>query len=426
MPGKDIGAYNIQDLRALAQKRVPKGIFEFVDRGSEDEMALRNNRTAFERIKLVPRTLVDVSKRTQAVQLFGHNIKMPMAIAPTGVAGLMWYQGELALARAAADAGIPFTLATGSMTSMETIAAQAPGRLWFQLYMWPDRSLSHALVERARKVGFEALVVTVDGVVPGNREYNLRNGFTVPFSYTRRNIIDVLRHPRWMIGVLGRYLVNNGMPRYENYPTELKNRITAAPVGRGMMRNDTLTWDDLRELRRLWPHTLIVKGIMTPGDALKAMACGADSVVVSNHGGRNLDSTRAPIEVLPQIAEAVRERMTILMDSGVRRGSDVVKALALGAKAVLVGRPTLYGTGAGGEAGATRAIEIFREEIDRMLAHMGCRSIAEIDRSRVHLPEDLLPTAVVPSRRPGPLPASALDQFADHLTDQPIKHPEVG
>jgi isopentenyl diphosphate isomerase/L-lactate dehydrogenase-like FMN-dependent dehydrogenase len=423
MPDNNIKAYNIEDLRNLAQKRVPKGIFEFVDRGSEDEVALRNNRSAFERIKLVPRTLVDVSKRTQGIQLFGHDIKMPVAIAPTGVAGLMWYQGELELARAAAAAGIPFTLATGSMTAMETIAAEAPGRLWFQLYMWPDRSLSHALVERARKAGFEALVVTVDGVVPGNREYNLRNGFTVPFSYSRRNIIDVLRHPRWMVGVLGRYLANNGMPRYENYPTELKNRITAAPVGRGMMRNDTLTWDDLRELRRLWPHTLIVKGIMTPADALKAMECGADSIVVSNHGGRNLDSTQAPIEVLPQIADAVQERMTILMDSGVRRGSDVVKALSLGAKAVLVGRPTLYGTGAGGAAGAARAIDIFREEIDRMMAHMGCRSVAELDRSRVHLPQGVLNA---PSRWTGALPAAAFDQFADHLADQAVEHPEVG
>lgn len=426
MPDNNIGAYNIEDLRSLAQKRVPKGIFEFVDRGSEDEVALRNNRSAFERIKLVPKTLIDVSGRTQATQLFGHNIKMPLAIAPTGVAGLMWYQGELELARAAAAAGIPFTLATGSMTAMETIAAQAPGRLWFQLYMWPDRALSHALVERACKAGFEALVVTVDGVVPGNREYNMRNGFTVPFSYSRRNIIDVLRHPRWMVGVLGRYLANNGMPRYENYPTELKNRITAAPVGRGMMRNDTLTWDDLRELRRLWPHTLIVKGIMTPGDALKALECGADSIVVSNHGGRNLDSTQAPIEVLPQIADAVQERMTLLMDSGVRRGSDVIKALSLGAKAVLVGRPTLYGTGAGGEAGAARAIEIFREEIDRMLAHMGCRNVAELDRSRVHLPQGLFAAVAAPSRRSCPLPASALDQLVDHLSDQTVKYPEVG
>ncbi|WAH61113.1 alpha-hydroxy-acid oxidizing protein [Pseudomonas silvicola] len=418
MPDKKIAAYNIEDLRRLAQIRVPKGIFEFVDRGSEDEVALRNNRSAFERIKMVPNTLIDVSKRTQAINLFGHDIKMPIAIAPTGVAGLMWYQGELALAKAAAAAGIPFTLATGSMTAMETIAAEAPGRLWFQLYMWPDRSLSHALVERARVAGFEALVVTVDGVVPGNREYNLRNGFTMPFSYSRRNIVDVLRHPRWMFSVLGRYMANDGLPRYENYPTELKNRITAAPVGRGMLRNDSLTWEDLRELRRRWPHTLIVKGIMTPADALRALECGADSIVVSNHGGRNLDSTRAPIDVLPTIADSVRERMTVLMDSGVRRGSDVVKALALGAKAVLVGRPTLYGTAVNGEAGAAHAIGIFREEIDRMMAHMGCRSVAELDRQRVWAPH-------LQSGRPGALPGTVFDELVHHVADQAVEYPEI-
>ena len=380
MSDKTLGAYNIDDLRTIAKRRIPKGVFEFVDRGSEDEIALRNNRDAFERIKLTPRTLVDVSKRSQEIELFGRAQTMPIAIAPTGIAGLMWYQGELELARAAAAAGIPFTLATGSMTAMEKIAEQAPGRLWFQLYMWPDRSMSHKLVERARQAGFEALVVTVDGVVAGNREYNLRNGFTIPFTYSRRNVADVMRHPRWMFGVLARYMLGGGMPRYENYPLELKNKITAAPMGRSMMRNDSLTWDDLRVLRKIWPHTLIVKGVMHPRDALLAAACGADAVVVSNHGGRNFDSTQAPIDALPHVVDAVGKRVTVLMDSGVRRGSDVVKALALGAKAVLIGRPTLYGTAAGGEAGATRAIEIFREEIGRTMAHLGCQGVGDIDR----------------------------------------------
>ncbi|WP_213739136.1 alpha-hydroxy acid oxidase [Bradyrhizobium sp. dw_411] len=379
MTDQTLGAYNIEDLRIIAQRRVPKGIFEFVDRGSEDEIALRNNRAAFERIKLNPRPLVDVSKRNQAIDLFGQRQAMPIAIAPCGTAGLMWYQGELELARAAAAAKIPFTLATGSMTAMERIAEEAPGQLWFQLYMWPDRAMSHKLVARARDAGFEALVVTVDGVVSGNREYNLRNGFTVPFTYSRRNIVDVMRHPRWMVGVLGRYTLGGGLPRYENYPAELKNRITAAPMGKGMMRNDSLTWDDLKVLRRIWPKTLIVKGIMNAAAAVKAADCGADAVVVSNHGGRNLDSTTAPIDVLPQVAEAVGHRLTVLMDSGVRRGSDVVKALALGARAVLIGRPMLYGTAVGGEAGAARAIGIFRDEIDRTMAHLGYCTVKEID-----------------------------------------------
>jgi len=380
MKDRSAGAYNIDDLREIARRRVPKGMFEFVDRGAEDEVALRNNRTAFERIRLKPRALVDVSRRSQEITLFGNPQKMPIAIAPTGSAGLMWYDGEIALARAAAAAGIPFTLATGSMTAMEKIAVQAGGRLWFQLYMWPDRSLSHKLVERASAAGYEALVVTVDGAVPGNREYNLRNGFTIPFTFTRRNVTDVLMHPEWLLGVLARYVFTTGMPRYENYPSEFKHRITAQPMGKGMLLNDSLNWDDLRVLRRMWPRTLIVKGILHPRDAGLAADCGADGIVVSNHGGRNLDSSMAPIEVLPEIVDAVGKRITVIVDSGFRRGSDVVKALALGAQAVLIGRPTLYGTAAGGEAGAARAIAIFREEIDRVLALLGCPGIAALNR----------------------------------------------
>jgi len=380
MKDKSRGAYNIDDLREIARRRVPKGMFEFVDRGAEDEVALRNNRTAFERIRLKPRALVDVSRRSQEITLFGNPQQMPIAIAPTGSAGLMWHDGEIALARAAAAAGIPFTLATGSMTAMEKIAVQAGGRLWFQLYMWPDRSLSHKLVERASAAGYEALVVTVDGAVPGNREYNLRNGFTIPFTFTRRNVTDVLMHPEWLLGVLARYVFTTGMPRYENYPSEFKHRITAQPMGKGMLLNDSLNWDDLRVLRGMWPRTLIVKGILHPQDAVHAADCGADGVVVSNHGGRNLDSSMAPIEVLPEVVDAVGKRITVMVDSGFRRGSDVVKALALGAQAVLIGRPTLYGTAAGGEAGAARAIAIFREEIDRVLALLGCPGIAALNR----------------------------------------------
>ncbi len=385
MKDRSRGAYNIDDLREIARRRVPKGMFEFVDRGSEDEVALRNNRTAFERIRLKPRALVDVSGRSQEITLFGNRQQMPIAIAPTGSAGLMWHDGEIALARAAAAAGIPFTLATGSMTAMEKVAAQAGGRLWFQLYLWPDRSLSHQLVERASAAGYEALVVTVDGAVSGNREYNLRNGFTVPFSFTRRNVTDVLMHPEWLLGVLARYVFTTGMPRYENYPSEIKHRITAQPMGKGMLLNDSLNWDDLRGLRKRWPRTLIVKGILHPQDAMLAADCGADGIVVSNHGGRNLDSSMAPIEVLPEIVDAVGKRITVIVDSGFRRGSDVVKALALGAKAVLIGRPTLYGTAAGGEAGAARAIAIFREEIDRVLALLGCPDIAALNREYLML-----------------------------------------
>ena len=392
-------AYNIADLREMALKRVPHGLFEFVDRGTEDEVSLRHNRAIFERIRLKPRNLVDVSKRSQEVTLFGKKHKMPIIIAPTGTAGLMWYEGEIALARAAAEAGVPFTLATGSMTAMEKVAEEAGGTLWFQLYMWPDRSLSHKLVERAKAAGYEALVVTVDGVVPGNREYNLRNGFTIPFTFTRGNITDVLRHPRWMLGVLGRYLVTTGMPRYQNYPTDIKYRITAGPMGRSSMRNDSLNWDDLRALRKLWPHRLLVKGLLHPQDALMAADCGADGVIVSNHGGRNLDTVISPIEALPEVVDAVGKRITVLVDSGFRRGTDVIKALALGAHAVQIGRATLYGVAAGGEAGARRAISLFRGEIDRVIALLGCNSISELSTEHLQAPD--VPLRTTDTGRPG-------------------------
>jgi len=375
-----LGAYDIADLREFARRRLPKGVFEFFDRGNGDETALVENRAAFERYKFIPHQLVDTSRRSQEVTLFGKRHKMPVAIAPTGSAGLAWYEGEIELARAAARAGIPFTLATGSMTALERVAEQAGGTLWFQVYMWPDRAASHKLVERAKAAGYQAIVVTVDTPVPPGREYNLRNGMTVPFRFTRRNVTDVMLHPRWLTGVLLRYLATTGMPRYENYPTEVKSRITALPMGRSMMTTDSLTWNDLRALRKLWPHTLMVKGILRPQDAVLAADCGADAVIVSNHGGRAVDSTRAPIAVLPEVVDAVGKRITVLVDSGFRRGADVVKALALGAQAVLVGRAPLYGAAIGGEAGAARAIEIYRDEIDRLLALIGCPGVAHLGR----------------------------------------------
>ena len=392
---KSLGAYDIADLRVLARRRLPKGVFEFFDRGNGDEQALIENRAALERIKLAPHALVDTSRRSQEITLFGQRHRMPIAVAPTGSAGLAWHEGEIALARAAAAAGIPFTLATGSMTSLERVAEQAGGTLWFQVYMWPDRSLSHQLVERAKAAGYQALVVTVDTPVPPGREYNLRNGMTVPFRFTRRNVTDVLGHPRWLTGVLMRYLLTTGMPRYENYPSGMQSRITAAPMGRSMMVSDSLTWDDLRVLRKLWPHALMVKGILRARDAVLAADCGADAVIVSNHGGRAVDSTRAPVEVLPEVVEAAGKRLTVLVDSGFRRGADVVKALALGAKAVLIGRATLYGVAVAGQEGAARAIEIYRDEIDRLLALIGCPGIASLNRDYLAAPS-AEPSAAAP------------------------------
>src|SRR5580704_13027965 len=370
---------NVWDLRAAAQRRLPKGVFEFVDRAAEDHIAVADNRTAFQDIKLRHRALVDVSGRSTATTLFGKPMALPMAIAPTGAAGLCWYRGELALAKAAAKAGIPLTLSTASMTAMETIAQEAGGRLWFQLYVWKRRDLSHQIIERAKAAGYEALLVTVDSAVSGNREYNARNGFALPFNPSRKFLADVATHPAWTLGVMGRYLTTIGMPKHENYPAEFQGHITSGVAGRRKeMEVDSLNWDDIAKFRDMWPGILMLKGVNRVDDSLKAIGYGVDAVIVSNHGGRNMDSSPATLKLLPEIAEAVGDKMTVLLDSGVRRGSDIVKALALGAKAVLTGRATLYGTAVGGEAGAAKAINILKNEADKTMAYTGCRSVDEV------------------------------------------------
>ncbi|NYT22884.1 alpha-hydroxy-acid oxidizing protein [Alcaligenaceae bacterium] len=383
----DIGeALNIADLRNAARKALPKGLFEFVLRGTEDEIALRRNRARFDAISMRPRVLVDVSERSQAHAFFGKPSTMPIAIAPTGAAGLLWFDGEIAVARAAASAGIPFTLSTASIVSMERVAEEAGGCLWFQLYMLPERRMSHQLVERARAAGYEGLVVTVDTAATPNREYNRRNGFSLPMRLTRRNVWDVARHPGWFFKVFLRYLLRSGIPMLENYPDELRLKLTEKTDGRrGLPKSDSLDWNDLRELRKMWKGPLMVKGILNPEDAALAADCGAEAVIVSNHGGRNLDCSMAPIEALPAVVDRVGKRVDVMVDSGFERGGDVVKALALGAKGVFVGRAPLWGVSVAGEAGAGRAIAILHEEIDRVLAFAGCPAIDALDRSILQL-----------------------------------------
>ena len=311
---------------------------------------------------------------------------MPIAVAPTGAAGLLWFDGEIAIARAAAKSGIPFTLSTASIISMERVAAEAGGRLWFQLYMWPDRSMSYQLVDRAKHAGFEALIVTVDTAVTPNREYNRRNGFALPMRITRRNVVDVACHPGWFFSIFARYLLRSGIPTLENYPDQLRQKLTAKPgQQKGLPKNDSLQWSDLRELRKRWDGPLMIKGILHPDDAALALDCGVDAVIVSNHGGRNLDSAIAPIDALPEIVERVGHKIDVLLDSGIRRGSDVVKALAFGAKGVFVGRAPLWGVASAGEAGALRALEILREEVDRVMGLTGCPSVAQINRNLLWL-----------------------------------------
>jgi isopentenyl diphosphate isomerase/L-lactate dehydrogenase-like FMN-dependent dehydrogenase len=378
-------AHNVWDFRELARARLPRAIFEYVDRGAEDEVALAHNRLAFERVKFRPRTLTDVSKRDQSITLFGKPRKMPLAIAPTGSVGLVWLDAELELARAAGAAGIPMTLATSGTVPMERIAEAATSGYWQQLYLWDNRDLSDEIIARANAANAEALLLTVDTAVGANREYNLRNGFSSPFQLSPRIVTDVLLHPRWLATVMGRYFLNGGMPRFVNYPAGARHRITGEPMRQSV--SSSVSWNDVRRIRDLWPRKFVLKGVLSPEDAMRAADHGVDGIVVSNHGGRMLDSAQAPIEVLPEIVAAVGDRMTVLLDSGVRRGADVVKALALGANAVLIGRATLYGMAAGGAAGAGRVLDILRGEIDSTLALLGCRNIAELGPDLVRLPK---------------------------------------
>ena len=377
MPGLH-DCYSIADLRRHAQRRLPRGIFEFIDRGTEDEVLLRLNREGFDRLRIVPRAPVDVSHRNPETMLFGRIAAMPLAIAPTGASGLVWHDGEVALARAAARAGVPFTNATGSITALERIAAEAGGRLWFQLYVWRDQSLSFRLIERVERAGYEALIVTVDTPVSPNRDYNRRNGWGVPFTPSVRSILDIATHPRWFAGTIGRYLLRDGIPQYMNHPESHRLRITGNPAANAVLHADALDWPAFARIRASWPRTLMIKGILHPDDARLAVDHGADAVVVSNHGGRNLDAAIPAIEALPAIVAAVDGRATVLLDSGVRRGADILRALALGAAAVLTGRATLYGMAAAGEAGAAKALAILRHELDTAMAMAGCTSVAGI------------------------------------------------
>lgn len=375
-------AYNFADLRRQARKILPKGLFEFVDRGTENELALRTLRAALDRVMFRPHVFVDVSARTTSTEFFGKPSTMPLAVAPTGAAGLLWFDGEIEVARAANNIGVPFILSTASIVSMERVAAEAGGRLWFQLYMWSDRNLSMELVDRAKAAGYEALIVTADTPVSPNREYNKHNGFSLPMRISSRNVMDVALHPRWFFNVLARYLMRSGVPALENYPASMRVRLDEPQTP---FKCDSLNWDDLRQLRKKWSGPLIVKGILRADDAIRAHECGADAIVVSNHGGRNLDASVPPFTVLPEIVDTLGKRMDVWVDGGMSRGSDVVKAIAMGAKGALVGRGPLWGVACDGEPGARLALQIYKDEMDRVMAYVGASSVAALDRDLLYL-----------------------------------------
>jgi (S)-mandelate dehydrogenase len=368
-------AVNIEDLRVLTKRRLPRAIFDFFDGGAEDETTLRENRAAFERVRLLPKVLVDVSKVDTSVELFGRKMSLPLAIAPTGGISAGRFGAELMLAAAAKAWGVPFTMATPCAFSIERVAEEVGGRLWFQLYCLRDVPFRNRLVERARQAGYEAILVTVDLAVSGKRERDPRNGFHTPYKPNWRNSRDVVFKPAWALDMMQNGLP--GMANLEGYPfsaTTGTDIVTA--VGREM--DAGLDWEYIKRLRDLWPGKLLLKGVERVDDAERAVTVGCDGVVVSNHGGRQLDGAAATLDALPEISKAVGRKTTVLLDGGVRRGVDILKARALGAQAVLTGRATLFGAMAGAEPGARRALEILSTELVRAMQLCGVRSPGEI------------------------------------------------
>jgi isopentenyl diphosphate isomerase/L-lactate dehydrogenase-like FMN-dependent dehydrogenase len=378
---------NIEDLRRLAQRRLPKAVFDYVDGGAADEVTLRENRYAFQEVVLRPRHAIAHEKCDLRTCVLGQEISFPAMLAPVGYSRLMHPGGEVAAARAAGEIGTGFILSTISGHKLEDVKAASSGPVWYQLYVVGGREAAEAAIERARAAGFSALVITIDTPVAGMRERDVRNGVKelmggsllakIPF------IPELLAHPRW----LAAFLLDGGVPKLENVLTPGKGAMPMTDVA-AALASAVVTWTDLRWLRKVWPAPIVVKGVLTADDALRAIDEGADSVVVSNHGGRQLDGVAASLRALPEIVAAVHGQAEVLMDGGVRRGSDIVKAICMGARSVLVGRAYAYGLGAAGHAGVARALEILRADVERTLRLLGCASVAELNSSLVEVPED--------------------------------------
>ena len=366
---------SITALRDRARRRLPRAVFDFIDGGAELEATLRRNTADFDKISLVPNCLVDVDRRDCSAILLGRKADLPLVVGPTGLAALVWPKADLALARAAAAAGVPFVVSTSSSMRIEEIAAASPGsRLWMQIYAYRDRELVKSLIRRARSAGFEALMVTVDTPVLGHRSRDHANRFSVPLRPTGRLVVDLLRCPRWTWGIL-----RWGVPRMQNFVEAGKSERIES-LARLMTRNlnPGATWDDLMWIREAWQGKLLLKGVLSAGAAERAVREGVEGLVVSNHGGRQLDGVPSSVSMLGEIVAAVGNRIETYLDGGIRRGMDLAKAMALGARAGMVGRATLYGVAAGGELGAYHALQLLRTEFDRALALLGCAHATDL------------------------------------------------
>ncbi|MGE3291512.1 MAG: alpha-hydroxy acid oxidase [Geminicoccaceae bacterium] len=367
--------YSVAATRRLARRALPPALFDFIDGGAEDERTMRANEAAFAAVEIMPRPLQGTARRDQRLTLFGREITMPLIVGPTGLSGLFWPDGELATARAAAAAGVPFCLSHGSTCTIEELAASGAAPRWMQVFMFKDRGMTRSFTERARTSGYDALVLTTDNQVLGNRERDLRNGFAIPPKLTPKTLLGMARRPGWLWRMRGRHDLS-----FANY-AEAGGDLRAIAGRMSALLDPSASWSDVAWLRSLWPGPLLLKGILHPDEARRAIAEGIDGIVVSNHGGRQLDGAPATAAVLPTIARAVDGRIPILVDGGIRRGTDLARARALGATACMIGRPHLWALAVAGEAGVAAILDLYRRELDRVMALCGFDDLAAIDAS---------------------------------------------
>lgn len=374
--GLERTGYSVAALRQRARRVLPRAVFDFIDGGAEDEITRRENEAAFADRSFLPAPLAGVSGIDLSLEVFGRRLAMPLMIGPTGLAGMTWPRGEADAARAATAAGTAYCMSHGSTVSIEDLAKEVDGRLWYQVFMYRDRGLTRAMAERAQEAGYEALVLTIDNQVLGQRERDLRNGFTVPPRLTLRSGFDLVRCLPWLVR-----MANARDVRMANYGSGPESNILSLGGRMAELLDPAASWRDVAWLREIWSGPLVLKGVLHPEEARRAIDCGVDGVIVSNHGGRQLDGAIASVRALPAVAEAVDGRMAVLLDGGVRRGSHVVKARALGADVCLIGRPHLFGLAVAGEAGVARVLEIYRSEMERVMALGGWDRIERLDGS---------------------------------------------
>jgi isopentenyl diphosphate isomerase/L-lactate dehydrogenase-like FMN-dependent dehydrogenase len=377
-------ALNIEDLRHLAQKRLPRVVFDFLDGGAEDELTMEANRAAFERLTFRPKHAVALPHCDLQTKVLGFDVAFPALLAPIGCSRVMHHEGEIGAARAASAAGTVYILSSASGHPLEDVKAASSGPIWYQLYLVGGRAAAEGVLDRAWKSGFSALVVTIDTPVAGLRERDFRNGLKeladdkllakIPF------LPQLLAHPGWLM----HFFLDGGMPTLPNIVVPGHGPMPLLRMSEALERA-AVTWDDFPWIRKIWQGPIVVKGVLTAEDARRAVDHGAAAVVVSNHGGRQLEGAPATLDVLPEVVEAVGNQVEVLMDSGVRRGADIVKAICLGARAVLLGRAYAYGLAAAGEAGVARALQILRSDMERTLRLLGCPSIAQLDRTFLNI-----------------------------------------